>query len=279
MAVALPQPTAAARAGDGALAALRRHWPEYAIEAAGLGVFMVSACLFAALLEHSGSPIRQAVTDPLLRRIPMGLAMGLTAVGIIYSRWGRRSGAHLNPSVTLTFWRLGKVEPWDALFYVGAQFIGGIAGVGLAALALGGVIAHPAVNYAATVPGAEGTGIAFLAELAIAFGLMTAVLVASNSASLAPFTGLFAGALVASYIVLEAPLSGMSMNPARTVGSAAHAQTWTAWWVYFTAPPLGMLLAAELYRAMRGARRVRCAKLHHDNVERCIFRCGYREES
>lgn len=83
------------------LIALRRHWPEYLMEAAGLGLFMVSACLFGALLEHPASPARQALPDPGLRRALGGLAMGLTAVGIIYSPWGKQSGAHINSSDTI----------------------------------------------------------------------------------------------------------------------------------------------------------------------------------
>jgi aquaporin Z len=92
----------------------------------------------------------------------------------------------------------------------------------------------------------------------------------------ARYTPLFAGALVATYITLEAPLSGMSMNPARTFGSALAAQLWTSLWIYFTAPPLGMLAAAEAYRWQQGAHAVRCAKLHHHNDKRCIFRCDYQ---
>jgi len=88
---------------------------------------------------------------------------------------------------------------------------------------------------------------------------------------------LFAGVLVAVYISLEAPLSGMSMNPARTLGSALAANAWDSLWIYFTAPPLGMLLAGEVYLRFRGRRNVFCAKLHHDNTKRCIFRCNYRE--
>src|SRR5262249_16923476 len=120
----------------GALAARYHHWPEYVLESIGLGLFMLSACLFVTLLEHPNSPVRQAVTEPFLRRIPMGLAMGLTAMGLVYSPWGQRSGAHFNPSVTLTFWRLGKVASWDAVFYVAAQLVGAIAGVGVAATIL-----------------------------------------------------------------------------------------------------------------------------------------------
>lgn len=259
----------------GPWATLGRHWPEYLIEGAGLGLFMVSACVFTTLLEHPASPLRQAIADPLWRRVPMGLAMGLTAVALIYSRWGMRSGAHLNPAVTVTFWRLGKVAGWDAGFYVAAQFLGAVAGVGLAAGLLGEAVASPVVNYAVTVPGMGGVAIAFLAEVGISLVLMLAILTVSNTPALARWTGVCAGALVALYIVLEAPLSGMSLNPARTLGSAVHAGVYGALWVYFTAPPLGMLLAAEAYGMARG--RVRCAKLHHDNPQRCIFRCGYAE--
>ncbi len=257
--------------------ALARAWPEYLMEAAGLGLFMLSACLFTALIDYPGSPVRQAISGPFLRRALIGIAMGLTAVGIIYSPWGQRSGAHLNPSVTLTFFRLGKVESWDALFYVLAQFAGGMTGVLVAARVLGDPLADPSVQYAATVPGPGGPGVAFVAEAVISFGLMAVVLAVSNTERLARFTGLFAGLLVATYIMFEAPLSGMSMNPARTLGSALPAQVWTALWIYFAAPPLGMLLAAEVYLRVRGARGVICAKLHHHNSRRCIFRCGYAE--
>ena len=254
--------------------AIARHWPEYLIEAAGLGFFMISACGFGVLLEHPASPVRQAVGDPLLRRILMGLAMGLTAAGIIYSRWGKRSGAHINPAVTLTFFRLGKIAPHDAVFYAAAQFLGGVTGVVLSQLALGDLLSDPAVNFVATIPGPEGVGVAWVAEALISMLLMAAVLAVSNSERWGRFTGLSAATLVFTYISLEAPLSGMSMNPARTFGSALPANVWTALWVYFTAPPLGMLLAAEVYR--RRAERVLCAKLHHQNEERCIFRCGYK---
>ncbi|HYN14673.1 MAG TPA: aquaporin [Terriglobales bacterium] len=257
------------------LAALRAHWPEYLMEAAELGIFMVSACLFTVVLEHPASAVRGAIASPMLRRVLIGLAMGLSAIAIIYSPWGKRSGAHFNPSVTLTFLRLGKVSPWDAAFYVAAQFLGGIAGVMLAANLLGSAVADHAVRYAATVPGPRGTPIAFIAELGISFVLMTAVLNSSNSPRLARFTGVIAGALVATFITLEAPLSGMSMNPARTFGSALPGRVWDALWIYFTAPPLGMLLASELYVRTRGLGAVVCAKLHHQNNKRCIFNCGY----
>ena len=109
----------------------------------------------------------------------------------------------------------------------------------------------------------------------MSFLMMSVVLVATNQPKLARFTGIFAGALVFAFITLEAPISGMSINPARTFGSAFNARLWTALWLYFVAPPVGMALAAEVCRRRPAAAPGRCAKLHHDNSERCIFRCGY----
>jgi aquaporin Z len=253
------------------------HWREYLMEAGGLGIFMISACVFTTVIEHPGSPIRQWIASAVTRRIIIGAGMGLTAIGLIYSPWGKQSGAHLNPSVTITFFRLGKVSLRDAFFYILAQFVGADAGVLVSAFFLRPWISHPAVNYAATVPGYKGASVAFAAELVISFVLMTMILFVSNGARFAIFTGVLAGILVATYISLEAPLSGMSMNPARTLGSALSSQVWKGWWIYFTAPPIGMLAAAELHRRLRGVKGVVCAKLHHQNDKRCIFRCGYRQ--
>ena len=255
--------------------ALRTHWPEYLKEATELGIFMLSACSFTVLLYHPNSPLAQSITAEPLRRVAMGTAMGLTAIAIIFSPLGKRSGAHFNPSVTLTFFRLGKVEPWDAAFYTLFQFIGGITGVLVAFLLFGSLVAHQSVKYAATVPGPTGPLRAFIAELAITFILMSVILTVSNTKRLSRWTGLFAGALVATYISIESPISGMSMNPARTFGSAAVGNIWTSLWIYFTAPPLGMLLAAEVYQRVKVGRAVACAKLHHHNNQRCIFRCNF----
>lgn len=257
--------------------ALKKHWPEYLMEAAELGIFMISACSFSMLLDYPNSPVYQAIPDPFVRRLLTGLAMGLTAIAIIYSPWGKQSGAHFNPSVTLTFLRLGKAAPYDALFYIIAQFVGGVAGVLISAAAFGSLLANPAVNYVATVPGAGGPIVAFVAEVVITFILMSVILRVSNNQRIAKLTGLCAGTLVATYITFEAPLSGMSMNAARTFGSAFSAHTWDTLWIYFTAPLIGMLAAAQVYVFMKSPAAVACAKLHHQNVKRCIF-CGKPED-
>ena len=256
-----------------AVEALRAHWPEYLMEAGLLCAFMVSACLFGVLYEFPHSPVRQAITSSLIRRMLMGASMGLTAVVIIYSPWGKQSGAHINPSVTFTFFRLGKIKTWDAIFYIAAQFVGSALGVMLVGRFLMTELADPAVRYVVTVPGKYGTAVAIIAECLITFVLMSTVLYVSNHVRVSRFTGLFAGLLVATYITVEAPFSGMSMNPARTFGSGLSAGVWTGFWIYLIAPLLGMLSAAELYLWRKGSLAVKCCKLHHDNDKRCIF-CG-----
>lgn len=247
------------------------------MEGAELGIFMISACVFTALLEYPASPVHRLIPDALVRTALIGLAMALTAVSIIYSGWGKQSGAHMNPAMTLTFFRLGKMEPWDAFFYVIAQFVGGVSGVVIASLFIGMVLADRSVHYAVTQPGALGVKVAFVAEAFISFVLLLTVLTVSNSRKWTRYTGLFAGTLIATYITFESPLSGMSMNPARTFGSAFAARSFDSLWLYFVAPPIGMLLAAELYVRLRSLKAVHCAKYHHSNNKRCIFRCRFAE--
>lgn len=244
------------------------------IEAAGLGVFMFSASVFATLLYHPDF-IGRKITVPLVRDSLMGAAMGLTAIAIIYSPFGKRSGAHINPSTTLTFFRLGKIHSHDAAFYILFQFAGGLCGVILSSFVLGKTIGHPSVNYVVTIPGKEGLAAAFIAETFMSFVLMTVVLNVSNNEKVSRFTGIIVGILVMIYITFEAPLSGMSINPARTFASALPANIWTGIWIYFIAPPLGMLLAAETYCRLKGREKVACAKMYHTNRQPCIF-CEYR---
>jgi aquaporin Z len=236
---------------------LRRHWPEYLMEAAALGIFMVSAGVFTTLLEYPRSLVHLAIPNADLRRAMIGVAMGGTAAGLIYSPWGKRSGAHMNPAITAAFLRLGKIPLWDALFYVVFQFAGGLAGVLLTACALGAWFTGAPVNYVATVPGPKGELPAFAGELAIGLIMMAMIVYVSNKPPIARWTGLFAGLLIACFVGLEALPSGI----------------WTALWIYFTAAPLGMLLAAQGYLMAKGADSVECCKLHHRSDHPCIF-CG-----
>src|SRR3974390_3189632 len=180
------------------------HLPEYAIEAALLGAFMVSACSFGVLLAPPHSPVHAAIANPLIRRILMGIAMGATAIAIIYSPWGGRSGAHINPATTLTFWWLGRIRGGDVAGYVGGQLLGAVLGVALASAFLGPRLGDASVRFVMTRPGPWGVGPALAAEVLISAILMSAVVVLTGS-RWARFTGLAVGALVATYITVEAP--------------------------------------------------------------------------
>jgi aquaporin Z len=257
------------------LEAAKNHWKEYLIEAWGLGMFMFSACFFGVILFHPSSPF--VSLNLMFRNVLMGLAMGFTAIGIFLSPWGKRSGSHINPAVTLTFWRLEKIKTWDAVFYVIFQFIGGTIGVVLSWLILGNTLSYSTVNFVVTVPNYLGATVSFAAEFIISFLMMTMVLVTTNSKKLSRFTPFIAGLFVAMFITFESPISGMSMNPARTFASAIVANNFTAWWIYFVAPVLAMLSAAEIFVRVKGLKAVYCAKFHHANSQPCIFNCNYAE--
>jgi aquaporin Z len=222
---------------------LRCHWPEYLMEAGEAACYLFSACALATLLWHPASPLQPYMHNDVVRRALMGAGMGATIILIVYSPWGKQSGAHFNPAVTLAYCRLGKVASWDALFYCVAQLVGAVGGVALATLVLWRAPAHNAVRYSATLPGSFGDSVAFFAEVMVSFLLMIAILVASNHRFLAPYTRYFAALLIASGIAFESPLSGMSANPARTFGPAVCGGYWQSLWIYLTAPTLGMLAA------------------------------------
>jgi aquaporin Z len=254
----------------GPLAAVRRHWPEYVIEGWALGVFMVAACVGTVLLYDPRSPVFEVIADPFWKRALMAAAMAGTAVALIYSPWGKRSGAHMNPAFTLSFWAMGKIATVDAVYYAVFQTMGGLVGVLASLVITGGLLADPQVNFAVTVPGPDGAGPALFGELMIAFVMMLVVTVMLNS-RFDGLTGLAAGGLIFLYVLYESPFSGFGMNPARSLASAVPANTWTAFWIYLVAPPTGMLAAATLHSRVLGITpRFTQPKLHPNGETRCI---------
>ena len=225
----------------------RTRWQRYLFEAGSLGFFMVVACTVTGLIESPGLVVRAYLGDPLTRRALTGVAMGLTAVAISYSRWGKQFGAHINPAFTIAMARLGRICPKQAVVYIGAQSFGAVAGVAISAALFPDLVGNSAVNYVVTVPGLFGSTGAFAAELIMTFILMLVVLKAERLPKLARVTGIVVGCLIAVFITVEGPISGMSLNPARTLGSAVVAGTYTGFWIYIAAPVLGMLAAAEVH--------------------------------
>jgi aquaporin Z len=250
----------------------------YVIDGVLLGLFMLSACISVVVLEHPDSAVHAAISSPFARRACVGVAMGVTAAALIYSPWGKRSGAFMNPAVVLCHLRLGKLSAGDALGYMAGQFFGSAGGVLLAAWLLPDLVSAPSVNYVVTTPNG-GITAAFSVEFALAFTMSSVVLTLNRSTRLAPYTGLGAAVLVALFITAAAPISGMSINPARSFGSALWAQLWSGFWIYLTAPVLGMLAGVELQRFWTATRVPLCGKLTHDETIRCFLRCHCLEGS
>jgi aquaporin Z len=258
----------------GPLEALRRHWPEYAIEGWALGMFMISASVATVLLYDPRSPTFGLIENEFWKRALMALAMAGTAAAIIYSPWGKRSGAHMNPAFTLSFWVMGKINTVDAVYYALFQFIGGVAGSVLSYFLTAGLLADPQANWAVTVPGPDGAFPALLSELIIAFILMYVVTVLLNS-RFDQLTGIAAGCLIFLYVLYESPYSGFGMNPARSFASALPSGTWTAFWIYLVAPPAGMLTAVFVHNYLLGMpNEFTQPKLNPNHATRCIH-CGF----
>jgi aquaporin Z len=250
------------------------HLAEYLIEAFGLGAILFGASVAGTALGYEGSPVARVISNAFARSAIAGLVLGVTVLMLILSRWGRRSGAHFNPAFTLAFMRLGRIKARDAAWYMVFQIAGSLAGVLAAYALLGDAFALPPVSFLATVPGRHGVWIAFATEAGLAYILMTVVLWTASRRSLTRFTGPIVAALLAIFVLLGSPLSGTSLNPARSLASALPSGIWASLWIYLVAPPAGMMAAAELFLRKRGARPVGCARLsrHHPRVA-CIL-CG-----
>jgi aquaporin Z len=257
---------------------LSDHWPEYLIEGWALGCFMIAVALLVTIFDSPNSPVYEGIPSARLRIALLAGAIGMSLTLVIQSPWGKRSGAHMNPAITLAFLRLRKIQPWDALFYVLAQISGGTLGVAFIAVLIGKRFTDPPVHYAVTVPGTDGEAVAFLAETVISFALMATILTFTTSPRLIRFTALAIGCLVALLIIVEAPVSGASMNPARTLASAIPAMRWQGMWIYLLGPTFGMLIAAQLHSHTRGHNALGCAKMLHPREFPCIH-CGYRPDS
>ena len=246
----------------------------YACELAGTALMLFWGVTAVAFMWGAGSPV-PPITNLALRRLVTGVLFAGGATAVVYSPLGQRSGAHINPAITLAFWRLGKIGTADAIAYVIVQFAGAVVGVAAAAFAFGDLVRS--VQFGVTTPG-EGwqwAG-AFLAEAISTFLLAFTIFICINKPRIAARTGLIAGSLVALLVMIEAPVSGTSLNPARSFAPALFVPVFRDQWIYFVAPTLGALVAATIVRDRWGASTV-CAKLYHTAKYPCPFEtCGYR---
>jgi aquaporin Z len=255
---------------------MRDHLPEYLSEFLGTAIMMTVGIGAIALMWGNGSPMRAVEMPVGLRRLLTGILFAGGGTLVVLSPLGQCSGGHLNPAVTWAFWWKGKVKPADAILYSVAQCLGALAGVGVFAL-IGGTFAK-SVQLGLTVPG-EGYSpvVAFVAEALITFLLMFLILYCVGNSRIAARTPYFAGALVALLVFLEAPISGTSLNPARSFAPAFWTQLFQFQWIYWIAPVLGALAAVPSVGFLFPEKdEGGCVKLFHTEHYRCIFpNCGY----
>jgi len=234
------------------LETFKQHWQAYLMEAAGLSGFVLGAGCLTVFLEHPDFPAMKSAfggeENAIWRRVPLGLIMGAYIAATIYL-FGEKSGAHINPATTWAFFRLDKINFTNAVFYTLAQFAGAIAAALVLKLALGSWFAHPLIDFGVTKPKPpHGSMSALMAEFIISFVLMFVVLIFISSKRLEKYAAPVSGVLIALYLIVELPFSGMSLNPARSFAAALAANKWEHLWIYFVAPPVAMLLAAEIYK-------------------------------
>lgn len=225
---------------------MRHLWTLFVAEFIGTALLVAVGASFVILDFGKGSPVAALVPDPGLRRLITGFLFGATGASIAVSPLGKASGAHINPVVTLAFWLKGKMSVPHAAGYVIAQLAGGIVGA-LPLLAWGSMGAG--IQFGGTFPGTGFTSLqAALGEVVTTIGLIAGLFIFLGHSRLRAYTPLLFPFLYAVMVYLEAPVSGTSTNPARSIGPSLVASDWHGWWIYWIGPMMGTLLALAIVR-------------------------------
>lgn len=216
---------------------------------------LVAACVaeaigtFALVFAGCGAIVVDNLARGQVTHVGVGLVFGLVIAAMIYAT-GHISGAHLNPAVTLGFVLARHFPLRRMASYWIAQFTGAIAAAASLRLLLGDV-----AHLGATLPmGTGGVWQSFALEALLTFFLMFVIMaVATDTRAVGQAAALAIGATVGLEALFAGPISGASMNPARSLGPALVGWVWTGQWVYLTAPFLGAAGAALAYRWLRRA--------------------------
>jgi aquaporin Z len=238
-------------------------------ELVGTALLVLVGLSLVIVMFGSGSSITRLLPDEGLRRLITGFLFGTTGAMIAVSPVGRISGAHINPVVTMGFWLMRKLDLPIAIGYVLAQLSGAVIG-SLPLLAWGGM--GRSVAFGATLPG-EGFTFqsALLGEIATTFAMVSLLTVFLGFRRIRPFTPAMFPFLYALMVYTEAPISGTSTNPARSLGPAIVSGQWQGWWIYWLGPLVGALVALLACSFM--AKRIEVAKLYYfDSDQDGLFR-------
>lgn len=245
-------------------------WRNYLSELVGTALLLGVGLSFVILNSGAGSPVAALMPNDGVRRAVTGFLFGVTGALIAVSPVGKISGAHINPVVTLAFHLKGKLCGRDAAGYMAAQFIGAILG-SLPLLAWGAM--GRSVEWGTTTPGA-GTPVwvALLGEVVTTVGLIVGLFVFLGHKRLRPFTPLLFPFLYALMVFAEAPLSGTSTNPARSLGPSVVFGIWSGWWIYFIGPLAGTFIGLGIQK-LRWLKQleIKVAKVYHFEHDRYGF--------
>jgi aquaporin Z len=239
-------------------------WQVFVSELIGTALLVLVGLTLVILMFGDGSPIARVLPSEGWRRLFTGFLFGTTGALIALSAVGKRSGAHINPIVTLAFRLMGKLDLRTSLGYVAAQLSGAVLGA-LPLLAWGAM--GRSVAFGATLPGAGySTGAVLLGEVLTTFTMVTLLAVFLGFRHMRPFTPALFPPLYAVMVYLESPISGTSTNPARSLGPAVISGAWEGWWIYWVGPLAGSVAACLACSAL--ARRITVAKLYHFDSDR-----------
>ena len=238
------------------------HWIEWVCELLGTALLLLGGLSAVCVDFAPASPVQSVIHSHSLRLLITGLLFGGTGSLVAVSPLGRRSGAHLNPAVSLAFWRRGHMHPHDLAGYITAQIAGALAGTALVRWWWGDKAR--AVHLGVTQPGqgispAAAAGVESLMTLV----LVAAVLVMVSSATTARWTPLVVWVVVAVLVWQGAPWTGTSLNPARSLAPALMFPETANLWVYIVGPLTGSLVAVTAFDAVPGL-ETKTAKLFHD---------------
>jgi MIP family channel proteins len=200
---------------------------------------------FFLVLIGPGAVMVDAYTHGAVGHVGVSLAFGFVVIAMVYAL-GHLSGAHINPAVTIAFWSVRRFPSTEVLPYLIAQSSGAAA----ATLALRAVLG-PVGDLGATLP-AVPLGAAFWSEWLLSFALMFVIMaVATDPRVTDGFAPIAVGLSVGFCALMGGPLTGASMNPARSFGPALIGNHWQAHWIYWLAPITGMIAAARAYELLR----------------------------
>jgi aquaporin Z len=234
-------------------------WNLFLAEFAGTAFLLLIGLSVVIFLFGTGSPMSEIIPNLKLRQVISGFLFGSTGGLISMTALGKVSGAHINPAVTMTFWIFRKLSGPVAIIYVVAQFLGAVTGT--LPLLLWGQLGK-SISFGATMPG-KGYTVqeALLGEVITTFTFVSLLITFLAFRNLRKYTPALSPIVYAIMVPLEADISGISTNPARSFGPAVISGTWDSWWIYCIGPITGALLATIVCNML--AKRITVAKLYH----------------